>query len=154
MSTTDRTTDRHPAQWLALVIGIAYTLVGLAGFVTTGLNGFTAPEGALLLGIFEVNPLHNIVHLAIGLAGLLLWNRLDRARLYGWLLAAGYGLVFLYGLFVADRNEPANFLALNQSDNWLHLFSALAGLAIALWPARRAQQRTATDDARRAGGHI
>jgi hypothetical protein len=144
VTTTARSTDRHPAQWLALVIGVAYTLVGLAGFITTGLNGFAAPEGELLLGIFEVNPLHNIVHLAIGLAGIVLWNRLDRARIYGWLLAAGYGLTFLYGLFVANRDEPANFLALNQPDNLLHLFSTLAGLAIALWPAGDAQRRTAT----------
>ena len=120
-----------------------YTLVGIVGFFITGFSGFAEPEGELLLGVFEINPLHNIVHLAIGLAGLALWSRLDRARLYGWLLAAGYGLTFIYGLFVADSDEPANFLALNQGDNWLHIVSALAGLAIALWPARQtAESRT------------
>jgi hypothetical protein len=41
---------------------------------------------------FQINPLHNIVHLAIGLAGLALWRRLDTAKTYGWLLAVGYGL--------------------------------------------------------------
>ena len=143
MSATDSTVDRHPAQWLALAIGAVYTIVGLAGFFLTGFDGFAAPEGDLLLGIFEVNPLHNIVHLTIGFAGLALWNRLDRARVYGWLLAAGYGLTFLYGLFFANRDEPANFLALNQPDNWLHLFSTLAGLAIALWPARDTRRSTA-----------
>lgn len=139
MTSADRTSDRHPAQWLALIIGAVYTLVGIAGFFVTGFDGFAAPEGELLLG-FEVNPLHNIVHLIIGLAGLALSNRLDRARLYGWLLAAGYGLTFLYGLFVANSDEPGNFLALNTADNWLHLVSALAGLAIALWPARQTQR--------------
>lgn len=139
MTTADRTPDRHPAQWLALAIGATYTLVGIIGFFLTGFSGFAAPEGELLLGVFEINPLHNIVHLLIGGAGLALWSRLDRARLYGWLLAAGYGLTFLYGLFVAGSDEPANFLALNQGDNWLHLFSTLAGLAIALWPARERQ---------------
>jgi hypothetical protein len=140
VTSTDRTSNRHPAQWLALVIGVAYTLVGVVGFLTTGFSGFAEPSGELLLGIFEINPLHNIVHLVIGVAGLVMWSRLDRTRLYGWLLAAGYGLTFLYGLFVANRQEPANFLALNQGDNWLHLVSAAAGLAIALWPARQAQQ--------------
>jgi hypothetical protein len=106
--TTDRSTtpDRHPAQWLALVIGAAYVLAGLAGFAVTGFDGFAAPDGELLLGL-EVNPLHNIVHLLIGAAGLALWNRLDRARIYGWLLAIGYGAVFVYGLFVANSDEPA-----------------------------------------------
>ena len=114
--------------------------MGIVGFFLTGFSGFAEPSGEMLLGVFEINPLHNIVHLAIGAAGLALWSRLDRARLYGWLLAAGYGLTFLYGLFVAGSDEPANFLALNQGDNWLHLFSALAGLAIALWPARQTQR--------------
>ena len=81
-------------------------------------------------------PLHNLVHLAIGLAGLALWRRLDTARLYGWLLAIGYGATFIYGLFAAD-NSDINFLSLNGADNGLHLVSAAAGLAIALWPARR-----------------
>ena len=112
---------RHPAQLLALAIGVIYTLVG-----------------------FEINPLHNIVHLAIGLAGLALWRRLDTARTYGWLLAAGYGLAFLYGLFAAG-NSDINFLSLNGADNVLHLLSALAGLAIALWPATRTAPASRSD---------
>lgn len=127
--------DRHPAQYLALAIGVIYTIVGIWGFVQTGFDGFVEPEGELILGLFEVNPMHNIVHLVIGLAGIALWQPLSRARIYGWLLAVGYGAVFLYGLFVANQDTQANFLALNWGDNWLHLASALAGLVIALWPA-------------------
>jgi hypothetical protein len=41
---------------------------------------------------------------------------LDTARTYGWLLAAGYGLAFLYGLFAAG-NSDINFLSLNGADN-------------------------------------
>jgi hypothetical protein len=137
--------DRHPAQWLALAIGAVYVLVGLVGFAVTGFDGFAAPEGDLLLGIFEINPLHNVVHILIGAAGLALWNRLDRARVFGWLLAVGYGAVFVYGLFVAGSDQPANFLALNQGDNGLHIFSALAGLAIALWPAGDRRGTTTSD---------
>ncbi|MEX2503724.1 MAG: DUF4383 domain-containing protein [Egicoccus sp.] len=133
--------DKHPAQYLALTIGVIYTLIGLAGFLVTGFDDFASPEGDLLLG-FEVNPLHNIVHLLIGVAGLALWNRLDKARTYGWLLAVAYGAVFLYGLFV-DADDQANFLALNGADNVLHIVSALAGLAIALWPARDRTTATA-----------
>ena len=130
----NRTTDRHPAQLLALAIGIVYLAVGILGFFVTGFSGFAAPEGDLLLGIFEVNPLHNIVHLIIGAAGIALWGTLAGARTYGWLLAIGYGATFLFGL-VAVGNDSINFLALNQADNILHIVSALAGLAIALWPA-------------------
>src|SRR5215212_7256094 len=128
-------TTRHPSQLLALAIGAVYTLVGILGFLITGFENFAAETDKTLLG-FEINPLHNIVHLAIGLAGLALWRRLDTTRTYGWLLAAGYGLAFLYGLFAAG-NSDINFLSLNGADNGLHLVSAVVGVAIALWPADR-----------------
>ena len=130
---------RHPSQLLALAIGAVYTLVGLLGFFITGFDNFASETDKTLLG-FEINPLHNLVHLAIGLAGLALWRRLDTARTYGWLLAAGYGLAFMYGLFAAG-NSDINFLSLNGADNGLHLVSAAAGLAIALWPAERTARR-------------
>jgi hypothetical protein len=136
-------TTRHPAQLLALAIGVVYTLIGIAGFFVTGFDNFAAETDKTLLG-FEINPLHNIVHLAIGLAGLALWRRLDTARTYGWLLAAGYGLAFIYGLFAAG-NRDSNFLSLNGADNILHLVSALAGVAIALWPAERTARANITD---------
>jgi hypothetical protein len=136
-------TTRHPAQLLALAIGAVYTLIGVAGFFVTGFDNFAAETDKTLLG-FEVNPLHNIVHLAIGLAGLALWRRLDTARTYGWLLAAGYGLAFIYGLFAAG-NRDINFLSLNSADNILHLVSALAGVAIALWPAQRTARANIAD---------
>jgi Domain of unknown function (DUF4383) len=126
---------RHPSQLLALAIGVIYTAVGVLGFLVTGFENFAAETDKTLLG-FEVNPLHNLVHLVIGLAGLALWRRLDTARAYGWLLAAGYGVAFVYGLFAAG-NSDINFLSLNGADNGLHLVSAIAGLAIALWPAQR-----------------
>lgn len=135
------TAERHPSQWLALVIGVVYTLVGIAGFFVTGFSGFASPEGDILLG-FEVNPLHNIVHLVIGILGIVMYKTLSSARGYGWILVVAYAPVFLYGLFVAGSDEPANFLALNAADNWLHAISALAGLAIAMWPARQ-EARTA-----------
>jgi uncharacterized membrane protein YuzA (DUF378 family) len=134
---------RHPSQLLALVIGAVYTLVGIAGFLVTGFQNFAAETDKTLLG-FEINPLHNIVHLIIGLAGLALWRQLDTARVYGWVLAAGYGLAFVYGLFAAGNND-INFLSLNGADNGLHLVSAVAGLAIALWPADRTVPRRTAD---------
>jgi ABC-type transport system involved in multi-copper enzyme maturation permease subunit len=133
----------HPAQLLALAIGAVYTLVGILGFLVTGLDNFAAETNKTLLG-FELNPLHNLVHLAIGLAGLALWRRLDTARTYGWLLAAGYGLAFLYGLFAAG-NRDINFLSINGADNLLHLLSAAAGVAIALWPASRTAPASRSD---------
>ena len=119
----------------ALCANLAIAVAKFAGFFVTGLENFASETNKTLAG-FEINPLHNLVHLAIGLAGLALWRRLDTARTYGWLLAAGYGLAFLYGLFAAG-NSDINFLSINGADNGLHLVSAAAGVAIALWPADR-----------------
>ncbi|MEL4411458.1 DUF4383 domain-containing protein, partial [Shewanella algae] len=57
-----------PNRIVATVFGAVYLLVGLLGFAVTGGVGFASSEGNLLLGIFAVNPLHNIAHLLIGAA--------------------------------------------------------------------------------------
>ena len=138
MATTATRGDdaRAAGQTLALVIGAAYVLVGIVGFFVTGFDDFAAPTNERLLGIFEINPLHNVVHLLIGFAGLALWKRRDSARAYGMALALGYGLTFLFGLFVAGKDTSANFLSINGADNVLHLVSALAGVAIVMLLSR------------------
>jgi hypothetical protein len=133
-TSTARDGGRTIPQLLSLVIGVVYLLVGIAGFFVTGFDNFAGHTDERLLG-FEVNPLHNIVHLAVGAAGIALSRTLATARTYGWLLVVAYGATFLYGLF-AVGNEDLNFLSLNAADNVLHLLSALAGLAIAFWPVK------------------
>ena len=56
-----------PNRLIATVFGAVYLLVGLVGFAVTSGIGFFSTEGANLI-IFEVNPLHNVIHLAIGAA--------------------------------------------------------------------------------------
>lgn len=50
------------------------------------------------------------------------------------------GAAAVYGLIVVD-DADANLLNINGADNVLHIVSALAGLAIALWPDRRGVRR-------------
>ncbi len=121
-------------QTLALVFGAVYLLIGIVGFFVTGFNDFFAHDtGKALLG-FEINGFHNVVHILIGVAGLMLARTLAGARTYGWLLAVGYGAAFIYGLIAI--NKEWDFLSLNWADNILHLLSALVGLVIALGPVR------------------
>lgn len=135
---------RYAFQYLALAIGIVYLLVGLVGFAITGFDDFAShDESETLLG-FAINPLHNIVHVVIGLLGIALWSTPSRAKVYGWILAIGYGAAFVYGLMVVDDPE-ANVLNINDADNVLHIVSALAGLAIALWPMRDRVRGTRAD---------
>ena len=130
------TVNRGTHQKLALAIGAVYLLIGILGFFVTGFDGFAEHNDQESLLGFHVNPLHNVVHLLVGALGVTMWKRSDSARTFGWLLFVLYGLTFIYGL-VAAGNEDINFLNINGADNALHLLSALAGLAIALWPRDR-----------------
>jgi hypothetical protein len=118
---------------VGLAFGAIYTLIGIIGFFITGFENFFEHTDKTLLG-FEINGMHNVVHIVIGVAGLVLARTLAGARTYGWLLAVGYGAAFVYGLFAIDKDW--DFLSLNWADNILHLATALVGLVIALLPVR------------------
>ncbi len=120
-------------QTLALAFGAIYLLVGIVGFFVTGFDQFVGQTDETLI-IFDVNPLHNIVHILIGVAGLVLGRTLAGARNYGWLLAVGYAAAFLYGVFAVG--QPWDILNLNWADNILHLATAIVGVVIAKMPAR------------------
>jgi hypothetical protein len=129
------TTGARPwPQILALVFGAVYLLVGIVGFFITGFDNFADNTQHESLLFFMINPLHNIVHIVIGLAGLLLARTLAGARTYGWLLAVGYAAAFVYGLFAVGQSW--DFLNLNWADNILHIVTAVVGLVIALAPVR------------------
>jgi hypothetical protein len=123
----------------ALVVGALFLVVGIAGFIpglTTHTDMLTWAghhSGSMLLGVFAVSVLHNVVHLAFGIAGLLA-SRTDTAA-RGFLVVAGviYLVLTLYGV-VIDHASSANFVPLNTADNWLHLALGLAmvGLGVLL----------------------
>jgi len=115
-------------QLLGLAFGAIYLLIGIVGFFITGFENFASSGHDATLIIFDINPLHNIVHILIGVAGLALSRTLAGARTFGLLLAVGYGAAFLYGLFATGRDW--DFLNLNWADNILHLVSAAVGGAI------------------------
>jgi uncharacterized protein DUF4383 len=139
MATTGNTGARPGMAWpqtLALAFGVIYLLVGIVGFFITGFDGFVSNRAADgnddMLLFFMINPLHNVVHIVIGLAGILLSRTLAGARTYGWLLAVGYGAAFVYGLLAAGKDW--DFLNINAADNVLHIATAVIGLVIALGP--------------------
>ncbi|HWO63551.1 MAG TPA: DUF4383 domain-containing protein [Umezawaea sp.] len=132
----------QPAQVLVALVSLLFIAAGVVGFLRTGFGDFAGDEHAMVLG-FAVNPLHNVIHLAFGVLGLLLAGSSALARTYGWVLFIAYGAVFIWGLMLAGviSSNPVsglgNPLALNTNDNWLHLGFAAVGLLIAVLPARR-----------------
>jgi arginine exporter protein ArgO len=126
---------RTPVQQAALLVGVIFLLVGVLGFIpgiTTHYDTmkFAAHHSeAKLLGIFQVSILHNLVHLAFGLAGLALSRTASQARMYLLVGGAIYLILWIYGL-VIDHDSAANFVPLNTADNWLHLVLGIAMIAL------------------------
>jgi hypothetical protein len=126
-------------QKAAAAVGVVFLLVGILGFVpgiTTNYDTMTFAgheSDAALLGIFNVSILHNLVHLLFGVAGILMARTWNGARTY--LIGGGviYLLLFVYGLLI-DHHSGANFVPVNNADNWLHLVLSIAmiGLGVAL----------------------
>jgi hypothetical protein len=117
------------------VRGAVYLLVGLLGFAVTSGVGFAATDGGSLLG-FEVNPLHNVVHLAVGAALVLAARQgVAASRAVNTAVGGVYLLVGVLGLFILGSS--ANILALNGADNVLHVASAAVLLGVGLGADRR-----------------
>ena len=131
-----------PNRIVATVFGAVYLLVGLLGFAVTGGVGFLATEGGLLLGIFAVNPLHNVAHLLIGAALLVAGlANVRAAKTVNTVVGAAYLLLGVAGFFLVGT--AANILALNVPDHFLHLGSAVVVLAIGVGADRGARIATA-----------
>jgi hypothetical protein len=139
MATAPSRPTLQPVQRFAQLFGAVYVLVGVAGFLVTGLSGFASTSGDKLL-LFGVNPLHNLVHVAVGAVWLAASRSEASARAASTLIGAVYLLVGVVGLFLSGSGD-LNLLNLNQPDNALHLASALLGLWFGL--AGRRQPATA-----------
>jgi len=129
---------RSPNRIIATLFGAVYVLVGLLGFFWVNGVPFAGPgDGSnAILGIFEVNPLHNIAHLLIGSALLIAGaGTAASARAANSTVGALYLLLGIVGFFLTAPDggrSPVNFLSLNVPDHILHLASALLLLATGL----------------------
>ncbi len=121
---------QSPNRLVATIFGAVYLLVGVLGLFVAGGN-FVGQEGGLLLGVFQVNHLHNIAHLLIGVVLLAAGLRNTRAaKAANTAVGAVYLLLGIVGFFIVDT--ALNILALNTADHWLHLASAIVLLGVGL----------------------
>jgi hypothetical protein len=116
----------------ALIFGIVFLAVGIAGFVPQLLQ---PPEGGamamdtdhqMLLGIFPVNTLHNIVHLLFGLWGLAASRSTGAAVLYARGVAIIYAVLTVFGL-VPALDDLFGLVPLHGNNVWLHAALAVVG---------------------------
>ncbi|WP_308469803.1 DUF4383 domain-containing protein [Kineococcus rubinsiae] len=151
MSTSTRspsTVRRSPVQLTSLVVGLMFVVVGIAGFVpgiTTDMGdmaGAGHTSGSHLLGVFQVSVLHNVLHLLLGVLGILAGRASGAARAFLLVGGIAYAGLWIYGLLV-DQTSSANFVPLNTADNWLHLVLAAGMILLALIMPRRTTVATA-----------
>jgi hypothetical protein len=138
MTKTPRTSSAAPGrsqiQRGATIISLVLLVVGLLGFVPGITRDFDEirfagdASSAQLFGLFQTSVLHNLLHLATGVLGLVCVGSALRARNYLLWTGIGYGILFLYGLLVF-RRDGLNVIPIDNPDNALHL--AVAGTMIA-----------------------
>ena len=129
-----RAGERTLNQTLALAFGAVYVLVGVLGFFVSSDVGFAGKEGASLLG-FDVNGLHNIVHLLIGVALVAASRTHVLARTANLTIGSVYIALAVLGPVINDT--AADVIGLNGADHFLHLASGILLVAGALVGDRR-----------------
>ena len=111
------------ARIAAIVIGIVFVLIGLLGF-------FNNP----VLGLFLVDPAHNIIHIVSGvvlLAGA--YSSLGSSVALK-IVGIVYAIIAILGFFMVSNGMLLGFIAMNTADQWLNVVLAvvilLAGFAL------------------------
>ena len=123
---------------VALAFGAIYALVGVVGFFVSGDVPFAGKDGDPLV-LFDVNGLHNIVHLLIGVA--LIGASRTTASARGANLAIGATYILLGVLGPVINDSAVDVIGLNGADHVLHLVSGAALVATALLADKRARSR-------------
>ena len=132
---------RTPAQWYCLLAGLSLLLAGILGFIAdSSFDTGDGVDGGSLIG-FEVNAIHNLVHLASGLVLLAASRRRASARAVAIGFGLVYGLVAVIGLI--DGSDVLGIIPINSADNVLHV--ALAALGILTGQMSRSDDRRHSD---------
>lgn len=119
---------------VALIFGIVFLLVGILGFVTPGGMSMEAdPAPGHILGVFGVNLLHNVVHLLIGVWGLVASRSWGGAKSFLQIGGVLYIVLAILGFFI-----PTTFglIPIGGNDIYLHavLGVIMAGLGFTAKP--------------------
>ena len=114
------------AKSIVMLFSAVLVLVGIIGFVNDP-----------VLGIFEVNTAHNLVHLLSGAVGLAMAPRGEgSARTFALGFGAVYALVAVLGFMSVDHTAPhtmlLNLVEINAADNYLHVLLAAVFLVTGL----------------------
>jgi len=119
---------------IVLVIGVLLLLAGVLGFF-----------GSPVLGMFEVDMLHNIVHIATGALALVFALKGEQtAKTFAKVFGVIYAVVAIAGLTLSADGKILGILTANMNDHVLHILLALVLLAIGFMKGSSASSATST----------
>jgi hypothetical protein len=146
----------------ALIFGLAYLAAGLLGLIPAMLTPppidapatkFTFLYG-YLLGLFPVNILETLVHLAVGAWGIAAWYGSASSLTFARSLAVIYGALAIMGM-LPMTHTLFGAVPIHSNDVWLHGVTAI----IAAWfgwrqPVGASERRRLSNDRRHRVGLI
>ncbi|MEK9137609.1 MAG: DUF4383 domain-containing protein [Bacteroidota bacterium] len=133
-------------QYGVRLISIVYTLFGILGFLPIHFLNPMHHEGIgtrYLFNLVAINTVHNLIHLAVGIAGLFAARTLSNARLWGKVCGSVLLLVFVGGMVQATiEGYPQDqmfigLVPLNSPGHILHLVTGSIALYLGLVPLQR-----------------
>ncbi len=107
----------------SLAFGLAFVAGGILGFIP---NSVVSPSG-----FFEVNVMHNLLHVSVGVIFIIgaLQSEKDARRTLQALSIVGVALAILG--FVAKSDLLLGLVHVNEADKWLHAVLAVVIVAAA-----------------------
>lgn len=108
---------------IAVLFGIGFIFAGVAGFFPSFM-----PNG-LLFGLFEVDLMHNIVHIVSGVIAIMAATSHRYSRLYFQVFGIIYAIVAILGFFLKG-DLSFMMMHVNMADNFLHVGIAIVALYI------------------------
>ena len=111
---------------LARVFGAIFIVVGALGFVPA------LVPGGNLLGLFPVNAVHNLVHVGLGVWGVIAGASLAASLIYFRGIAIVYGVLSVLGLIPAT-NTLFGLAPIHGADVVLHAVLALIAAYLGFW---------------------
>ena len=126
-------------QRVATISGAVFIVVALLGVFTGGMVGMRmGGASTMLLGLFPVNLLHNLVHLAFGIWGVLAGRGERSSVIYALGSGAAYLLLGVLGMFT---DSVLGLVPIGGYDVVLHLVLAVALAGCGFWAMWFAPQR-------------
>jgi hypothetical protein len=132
--------NKSLVQVLIPIIGAVYVAIGVFGFIVTGFGDFFQLTGDKFLGL-SVNGFHNFVHIGIGAFLIIMAMNKNKAVGEGATMGVGLFLIvaFVIGVYSSDNLTILGMHGEGDPDNFLHVVSGVALLAIGLLSSGQTQ---------------